>query len=80
MKKRVEPHPSCAVCRYWQDRHAEARAGALKGDADSRRTELRAKSELDDHLARTANLPHSVPERRRDEAVKDFIFEGRNND
>ena len=56
MSKRVEPHPGCPVCRYWQDRHDEARARALKGDADSRRTELKAKSELDDHLARTANL------------------------
>jgi hypothetical protein len=29
-------------------------------------------------LPEAANLPHSVPERRRDEAVKDFIFEERN--
>jgi hypothetical protein len=56
VSKRDKPHPDCPVCRYWQDRLAEARARALKGDADSRRTELKAKSELDDHLARTANL------------------------
>jgi hypothetical protein len=53
MSERVEVHENCKVCLYWQDRLAEARARALKGDADFRRTELRAKSELDDHLARS---------------------------
>jgi hypothetical protein len=53
---KLKTHPDCPVCRYWQDRLAEARARALKGDADSRRTELRAKSELDDHLARTKHV------------------------
>jgi len=56
VSKRVEPHPDCPVCNYWVSRVEEQRARALKGDADSRRTELRAKSELDDHLARAANL------------------------
>jgi hypothetical protein len=53
---KLKPHAGCAVCRYWLARAEEDRSHSLKGDADSRRTELRAKSELDDHLARTANL------------------------
>jgi hypothetical protein len=53
---KLKTHSDCPVCRYWVSRVEEHRARALKGDADSRRTELRAKSELDDHLARTANL------------------------
>jgi hypothetical protein len=53
---KLKTHSDCPVCRYWVSRVEEHRARALKGDADSRRMELRAKSELDEHLARSANM------------------------
>ena len=64
---KLKTHPVCVVCRYWLARAEEDRAHSLKS---------KAKSELDDHLARTANLPHSVPGGKPDELVKDFISRG----
>ena len=48
MSKRVEPHPDCPVCRYWLARAEEDRSHSLKRD--------KAKKELVEHLARSANM------------------------
>jgi hypothetical protein len=68
---KLKPHADCAVCRYWLARAEEDRSHSLKS---------KAKKELAEHLARTANLPQSVPGGKPNEAVKDFIFEKREHD
>jgi hypothetical protein len=48
VRKRVETHPDCPVCRYWLARAEEDRSHSLKRD--------KAKKELAEHLARSANM------------------------
>jgi hypothetical protein len=49
-------HPDCLTCSYWVSRIDAAHARFIRDVDDAQVEELRAKRELDEHLARTKHM------------------------